>query len=95
MSGVVIAVRVTPRSGRDEIAGVGEDGMLRVRVAAPPAEGAANEAVTRLVARTLGVPRGAVALVSGPRARQKRLRIEGVGAEQVRACWPGVALDAP
>jgi uncharacterized protein (TIGR00251 family) len=92
VSGVVIPVRVTPRAGRDEIAGVSEDGTLRVRVAAPPAEGAANAAVTRLLARALHVPHGAVSVVSGAHARQKRLRVEGVAADEVRAQWPGLSL---
>ena len=54
---VRFAVRLTPRGGRDAIDGVGDDGVLRVRVAAPPVEGAANEALCRLLAQALGVAR--------------------------------------
>ncbi len=93
MSGaVVIAVRVTPRSSRDAIEGVDEHGALRVRVTAPPAEGSANAAVVRLVAKALGVPRGAVSLESGAGSRHKRLRIEDCDASTVQASWPGVAV---
>ncbi len=84
----VARFRVTPRSSRDAIEGADEVGEIRIRVTAPPADGAANKAVLRLVAKTLRVPRGAVTLVSGASSRHKRLRIEGVDAASVRARWP-------
>ena len=56
-----------------------------MRVSAPPVEGAANEAVLALLADTLDVPGRAVTLVSGEFGRLKRLRIEGLGVDQVRA----------
>ena len=58
-------MRVTPRSSRDAIEGVDEAGELRVRVTAPPADGAANAAVARLLAKELGVPKGAVTIAAG------------------------------
>ena len=85
----MVAVRVTPRSNRDAIEGVDPEGALRARVGAPPVEGAANKAVIRLVARDLGVPKGAVTVVAGAGARHKRLRIEGVSAARVARQWPG------
>jgi uncharacterized protein (TIGR00251 family) len=79
-----IRVRLTPRAGRDEIAGwQGE--LLRVRVAAPPVEGEANVALERLLARALGVPRRAVRVVAGARGREKTVAVEGLSAEQARA----------
>jgi hypothetical protein len=87
---VVIAVRVTPRSSRDAIEGVDEAGELRVRVTAPPADGAANAAVVKLLAKTLGVPKGAVTLASGATSRHKRLRIDGVAVAELRQRWPSV-----
>jgi uncharacterized protein (TIGR00251 family) len=88
----VIAVRVTPRSSRDAIVGVDEAGELRVRVTAPPAEGAANAAVAKLVARELRVPKGAVRVVSGASSRHKRLAIDGVSAAGLRDRWPGLTV---
>jgi uncharacterized protein (TIGR00251 family) len=78
----LIAVRVQPRAARDEVAGE-RDGRLLVRTGAPPVEGAANEAICRLLARAAGVPKRAVTLVSGKRSRDKLLRIEGVSAAEL------------
>jgi uncharacterized protein len=89
---VVVAVRVTPRSGRDAIEGVDEQGALRLWVTAAPTDGAANKAVVKLLAKALGVPQGAVAVVSGATSRHKRLRIEGLDARAVHASWPGLSL---
>lgn len=69
-----IRVRVTTRAGADEVAGE-RDGMLLVRVRAPPAEGRANEAVARVLARHLGVPPSSVELVRGARSREKVFRV--------------------
>jgi uncharacterized protein YggU (UPF0235/DUF167 family) len=67
------------------------DGVLHVRVAAPPADGAANEALTRLIARDLDVGRSAVRLVSGATARRKVLGVR-VERERIAARWPGLGL---
>ncbi len=66
-----IAVRVTPRSTRDAVEGFDAEGTLRVRVTAAPADGAANAAVARLLAKTLGLPGRDIVLVTGATARQK------------------------
>ena len=92
MSGAaLVAVRVTPRGGTDAIEGVDGAGALRIRVAAAPADGAANVALTRLLAKTLGLPRRAVTVTSGTSSRHKRLRIEGVTAAALGSRWPGVS----
>ena len=74
---VRLTVHVTPRADADRV-GPFRDGVLEVRITRPPADGEANEAVRVLVARTLGVPRSAVTLVRGRRARTKRLAIDGL-----------------
>jgi uncharacterized protein len=66
------------------------DGVLRVRVAAAPVDGAANEALLRLLADELGVPRRDVRLVAGATSRGKLVAVDGVGAELVRVRWPGI-----
>jgi uncharacterized protein (TIGR00251 family) len=71
---VSFSVRVTPRASANEVAGERE-GVLLVRVTAPPAEGKANEAVVALLARALDVPRTAVRLERGASARTKRVSV--------------------
>jgi uncharacterized protein (TIGR00251 family) len=81
--GVVLAVRLTPKGGRDAIDGIETlaDGrsVLKARVRAAPSEGEANAALIRLIAKALGVPPRDVALAAGASARIKRLTIAGDG----------------
>ena len=70
-----IAVRVTPRASRDAIEGFDDEGVLKVRVTAPPAGGAANASVAKLLARILELPGRDVVLVSGATARQKLFEV--------------------
>lgn len=81
-----IAVHVTPKSGRDEIAGW-RGGELSVRVTAPPEGGKANAAVSVLVASALGVPKGAVRVVRGGAGRHKQLEVDGVMEADVRKAF--------
>ncbi len=78
----VVSVRVSPRGGRNAVIGVRADGVLLVRVAAPPVDGAANHALIELVAETFAVRRGCVTLLSGETGRDKRLEIAGLTQEQ-------------
>ena len=91
MSELRFAVRLTPRAGRDAVDGV-VDGILRVRVAAPPVDGAANDALLRLLASELDVPRRAVRLVSGDTARQKVVATGDIPIEAIVARWPGLRV---
>jgi uncharacterized protein len=84
-------VRLTPRGGSDLVEGV-VDGVLRARVAAPPIEGAANQALLRLLADELGVARRAVRLVAGAAGRQKLVVVEGMTPDDVLARWPGLRV---
>jgi uncharacterized protein YggU (UPF0235/DUF167 family) len=64
--------------------------VLRVRVSAPPIEGAANQALLRLLADELGVARRDVRLVAGAAGRQKLVVIDRLGPDSVVARWPGL-----
>jgi uncharacterized protein len=81
--GVELDVRVIPRARTTDIGGE-RDGALVVRLAAPPVDGAANDALIELFATTLRVPRRAITIVSGARGRRKRIAIAGVTADAVR-----------
>lgn len=74
--GYELDVHVRPGARRDAVDGV-HDGVLAVRVSAPPAEGRANDAVRRVLAAAFGVRPGAVELVRGASSRRKRIRISG------------------
>lgn len=74
--GLVLSVRVQPRASRSRCDGV-VAGRLRLRLEAPPVEGAANAACVAFLAESLGVPKRAVALLSGDKAREKRLKVSG------------------
>ena len=87
-SGVRIRLRVQPRASRTEVAGVHGD-ALRVRVGAPPVDGAANEAVVRLIAERLDVPLSAVRLVQGATGRTKVVTVDGIGLELARSRLSG------
>ena len=78
-----LSIRLTPRATRDEV-GAFEGETLRVRVTAPPVNGRANEALTRLLASRLGVPRGAVRIVAGQASRFKVVAIDGLTGDEVR-----------
>ncbi len=78
--GVVIDVRVTPRASHSRLDGA-HAGALRVRLHAPPVDGAANDELIAVMAAAFGVPKRAVAIVSGHGSRSKRVRLSGVGAE--------------
>ena len=82
-----LRVRLTPRGGRDGIDGWANDAsgrpFLKARVSAPPAEGLANAALIKLIAKSLGVARSAVTIASGESARIKTLEIEGLDRVQL------------
>jgi uncharacterized protein (TIGR00251 family) len=87
--GVALAVRLTPKGGRDAIDGIEPlaDGrsVLKVRVATPPSEGEANKALCRLIAKAVGVPPRDVEIVAGATSRIKRLTISGDGPTLIAA----------
>ncbi|HEX8071672.1 MAG TPA: DUF167 domain-containing protein [Pyrinomonadaceae bacterium] len=81
---LTFAVRVVARAARSEVAGA-HDGALRVRVAAPPVAGAANEELRRTLARAFRVPPRAVEIVAGQTSKNKQVCVAGATARQLLA----------
>ena len=79
-----LEIRVTPRASSNRIVGVDAWGRLKVRVTAPPVEGAANQAVIKLVAKALGISRGKVMLIRGETSRNKTLDIDGMSEHELQ-----------
>ncbi|GMV16883.1 MAG: hypothetical protein AMXMBFR56_51070 [Polyangiaceae bacterium] len=82
--GIRLRIRVKPRASKSRVVGVRE-GALEVAVAAPPVDGEANAELTAFLAKTLGVSKGAVSLVSGDTARFKTVSVRGVDEATVRS----------
>lgn len=83
-NGVVVSVKAQPRASRTEVAGLFGD-ELKIKVAAPPVDGAANQALIEFLAETLGVAKRDVTLARGASASHKQFAIAGVDAETVAA----------
>ncbi len=88
----VLTVRVTPRAGRTVISGWYESPqstpeqtspVIQVKLAAAPVDGAANDALVALLAKSLELPRRAIRIVSGERSRTKRVEIDGLSLDDV------------
>lgn len=79
--GVRLRVRVTPRAAKSALAGVA-DSVLRVRIAAPPVDGKANEALLRYLSELFAVPVRRVAIVHGESGREKTVKITGLKREE-------------
>lgn len=88
--GVLIDIVVHPRASTTEVAGI-HAGALRVRVAAPPVDGAANEAIVDLFRKRLNVRRDDVKIVSGTTARRKRVLVTGIEAASAHAALVGTS----
>lgn len=88
-TGVRLQVQVQPRAARTELVGLLGD-ALKVRLAAPPVEGAANEALVRWLAGVLKVPRASVVIASGVSSRRKVVLVEGASVARVQQLFaPG------
>jgi hypothetical protein len=91
---ITFEVIVQPRAGADSV--VGElNGALKIRIAAPPVEGQANEACERFLSRLLGVRRADVKIVSGTTSKRKLVRVRGLNSREVlsrlRAVLPALS----
>jgi hypothetical protein len=76
-----VSLRIQPRASKNEIIRK-EDGGLKIRLTAPPVDGAANEALIRFLADTFSIPKSQVEIVSGHTARDKIVRLEGISKEE-------------
>jgi uncharacterized protein (TIGR00251 family) len=84
LSPTILTVHVQPRASRTEVVGWHGD-AVKIRLAAPPVDGAANDALIDFLADRLALPRAAISLAGGTTSRRKRLRIDGVTLDQVLA----------
>jgi uncharacterized protein (TIGR00251 family) len=89
---VTLALRIQPRASRDEVAGLHGE-RLKLRITAPPVDGAANEHVCRFLARLFGIAPSRVRLLKGTTGRDKLVALEGVGElpEAIACLLPGSA----
>lgn len=79
---VVFDVRVVPRASKSEIIGE-HDGALKIRIASPPVDGAANTELIRLLAKKLGVSRGDIEIVGGTTSKNKRIKITNLSQSKL------------
>ncbi len=82
--GAILAVHIQPKASTTECVGI-HGNAIKIRVAAPPVDGAANEELIRFLARTLSLPLAAVHIESGTSGRHKLVRLRGVTAERIIA----------
>lgn len=81
-NGVRFAVRVQPRASKNEVAGI-HGTALKIRLQAPPVDGAANDALVSFLADSLGVSRRSVRIISGDSSRNKTVEVDGVTAQLI------------
>ncbi len=86
---VRLTVRVIPRSRRNSLEWEQETRQLKVRLTAPPVDGAANQALVALLAGTLRLPRRSITIVQGAASRQKVIEIEGMDIDEVNRLLSG------
>jgi uncharacterized protein (TIGR00251 family) len=81
--GAAMTLHVTPKARKNEISGILADGTLKVRLTAPPVEGAANKALLELLAKVLGVRAGALEIIGGEKGRDKIVSVVDLDASTV------------
>ena len=83
VNGVVFNIRVIPRASRCEFAGVQGD-ALKIRITAPPVEGAANKECIKFLSDMLGVKKSQITIIAGHRSRNKKVSISGINRKDIR-----------
>ena len=84
-----ITAHITPNASRSEITGRSEDGRFRIRIQAPPIEGAANKKLIAFIAKRVGVSKSGVRIIRGEKSRDKVLEIDGNEKEIIRCMEEG------
>ncbi len=79
----LLEIRVHPGASRERVAGLSGD-LVKIEIAAPAAEGKANQALIKFLARSLGVGRGTISLVRGEKSRTKLIRVAGFSPAEIR-----------
>lgn len=80
--GAALAIRVTPRARRNEVAEVLNDGTIRIRLTAPPVDGKANRALIKFLSEVLNVPTSRISIVAGEKGRDKLVSIVDMSPEE-------------
>ncbi len=81
-----LKVRVQPRASRTELTGIDEDGVVRIRLKAPPVDGAANTELLRFLGRkVLGIAPSQLSILRGGSSRNKTIAVEGLSAAELKA----------
>ena len=84
----MFSLRVIPRASRSEV--IGElNGSLKVKISAPPVDGAANDEVVKLIAKAFGVSRSSVSIIAGQNSKTKRISVRGSTPERLRRLVDG------
>lgn len=87
--GVILNIRVLPRSSRCEIAGI-QDGNLKIKITAPPVEGKANEECIRFLSDRLGVKKSRISIVAGHKSKNKKVAVSNLTTEDVESFLAGI-----
>ncbi len=80
---LLLNVRVQPSAKKDEISGWMDDGTLKVKVRGKPVEGKANDSLVQFLSKALGISKSSIEIVSGEKAKNKRLKISGIRKETI------------
>jgi hypothetical protein len=82
-TGAAIAVKVMPRAKKNEVAGMMEDGTIRIRLTAAPVDGAANRALIEFLSEALGIPKSRIEIMGGLSSERKIISLIGITPQQV------------
>ena len=91
--GAAISVKVIPRAKKTALAGVMDDGTIKIRVAAPPVDGAANKALIEFLAEALAIPTAQVDIVAGESSERKLISLVGISPDKVDTILRGLVED--